>query len=355
MNTKNTSLLRQHLPWHLSRFKTLLFLLNGLILSSHVTLSRIAACCGYGPYVKNESLQKRFSRFLKEVPIEALVWAKLLLALLKIPRRAPLELLIDRTNWQRGQHSLNFLVVALRWNKTALPLYVQAIFEQDGGNSTYAQVQEILQLVLQTFGKKRIKMIVGDREFGSFKRIKLYQHLGIPFVVRLKEQWHYAKPKREQGPVLLHTLFEDLKVGQSRRIDNLSLGQHQKQEVFCSVSAKRITEKEVLIVAHSPCLQQPLSAYKRRWRIERCFLECKTQGFHLESTGIMDEQRLQSLIRVIALARSMILGQAFKETQDKPIVIKKHGYGALSLFKLGFQLLRARSPAYLLASLQIVR
>ena len=164
-------------------------------------------------------------------------------------------------------------------------------------------------------------MLIGDREFGTFNRIELYQSLGIPFVVRLKEQWHYIKQDSDSLENLLHRLFEGLKEGEFRTIYELRLG--QKGQVICSVSAKRKTATELIIIAHCPNVKDPLKAYKRRWRIERMFLECKTQGFHLESTGITHPQRLQNLFMVIALSSAIILSKAIDSLQECSIAIKK--------------------------------
>jgi hypothetical protein len=74
----------------------------------------------------------------------------------------------------------------------------------------------------------------------------------------------------------LHTYFQDLKTGQSKRLKAVRLG--KKGNIVFDVNTKRIKDGSLLIVAHCPDLKNPLDAYKQSWGIERFFFIKKSRA-----------------------------------------------------------------------------
>ena len=63
-----------------------------------------------------DSIYKRFQRFIKEVTFDDAQLAKLLLAIMKIGESERLTLLLDRTNWKFGNTHINILYLAIVHN-----------------------------------------------------------------------------------------------------------------------------------------------------------------------------------------------------------------------------------------------
>lgn len=341
--TKLILKLKEHLGLHMSRINFLMLLIEGLIKARSVNLSKVA-CYITGKEVGLEAKAQRMYRFFRFVMLDAVAWAKLLLALGAVPQGTQLELIVDRTNWKRGKKDLNFLVLAVKYKKQILPLVSLPLPEQGAGTHALKQLEAVIEIIYQAHKIRKIQYLVGDREFGNPSRIRFFQKNGIPFVVRLKEEWHWAH--YEGKLVLLHTLFTDLKLQESKTLHRVSIG--ERRLVTCSVSAKRLSEEELLIVAHDPSIFTPLEIYKNRWNIECLFSYFKTKGFNLEQTGLYHPQRLATLLAVLALAILFVFAQALLTLAHKPSLLKfkKHGYYQKSLFTIGLHSLISAPPDY---------
>ncbi len=179
------------------------------------------------------------------------------------------------------------------------------ICEQKRGNHSLAQLESALDDVLKIIPAKKIDYFLGDTEFGALNRIKLFQEKGIPYIVRLKEEWNWAFQGEERR--YIHEWFRGLPVGKSRTLV-LQLG--EKAEVTTSVTAKRLKDNSLIIVAHSLETKYPLRLYRSRWSIEALFRSLKTNQFNIESTVITDPLKLRNLIHIIILCFLFILDQA---------------------------------------------
>lgn len=331
---KHTSLISQHITLKTASLKSFFCLLSGMLGARTINFALMAAGCGVTD-IKADSIQKRFYRYLSKIVIPASQLTLLILRIIPLPQNCQIEILIDRTDWKRGSTAINFLVVALQCGKFALPLALLPIFEQDIGNSTAQQVQKILHCLTTAIGRVRQITVVGDREFGVFTKIDVYKKLGLAFVVRLKEEWHLAATSLDEEPVLMERFFKDLKVGQIRTLHNMFLGENKL--VQCSLSFKRLSKDEVLVLAHSENVKHPLRTYKGRWRIETLFKDLKSNGFNIEATAVTDPQRLTSLLSIAFLAVAIIQSNGIRQSLENKPRRKKHGYAAKSIFRLGLE------------------
>ncbi|MGK7892839.1 MAG: hypothetical protein AB4372_04120 [Xenococcus sp. (in: cyanobacteria)] len=86
--------------------------------------------------------------------------------------------------------------------------------------------------------------------------------------------------------------------------------------------------------------EELIGDYALRWSIETLYGIFKTRGFCLESTHFTDPKRLRKLLALLTLALCWAIKTGLILHQIKPIVLKKHGRRAKSLFRLGFDHLR---------------
>jgi hypothetical protein len=75
--------------------------------------------------------------------------------------------------------------------------------------------------------------------------------------------------------------------------------------------------------------------------METLFGSLKTRGFNLEDSHLTDGVRLEKLIALLALAFTWahLVGEWIHERS--PIRLKKHGYKAKSIFRVGLEVLRS--------------
>ena len=75
--------------------------------------------------------------------------------------------------------------------------------------------------------------------------------------------------------------------------------------------------------------------YKLRWGIETLFKSLKTGGFNLEDTHIIDPDRLEVLLSVVAITYTIASKLGGNILKVSNIKLKNHGYKAKSTIKVG--------------------
>ena len=74
------------------------------------------------------------SRFLKEIQINPLGILRMIAVFLRLKKINKIGLIVDRTNWKRGEKYLNFLFIALKTKNWTIPVWVLPMCEQKQGN-----------------------------------------------------------------------------------------------------------------------------------------------------------------------------------------------------------------------------
>ncbi len=99
----------------------------------------------------------------------------------------------------------------------------------------------------------------------------------------------------------------------------------------------RLPEDFLIVVSDVPAR---LNEYALRWGIETLFGSLKSRGFRLESTHVLEAERLSKLLGLLALAFCWAFGAGVWLTEHKPLKLKKHGRATVSLFRRGLDWLR---------------
>ena len=107
------------------------------------------------------------------------------------------------------------------------------------------------------------------------------------------------------------------------------------------LTALRLEDGELLIVATSQAVDNAVEIYKERWQIETLFSCLKERGFNFEDTHVTDRLRIKRLlvVPVIAFCWAHRTGE-WRHENIKPIKIKTHQRPAKSIFKYGLDLIR---------------
>jgi transposase len=88
---------------------------------------------------------------------------------------------------------------------------------------------------------------------------------------------------------------------------------------------KKTKDGLVVICSNVQKPEKILKTYKKRWNIERCFKNMKTQGLNLENTHMTSLDRLMKLMAVVSVAilLASLLGLnqkcPFKKTVQAPL------------------------------------
>jgi transposase len=83
--------------------------------------------------------------------------------------------------------------------------------------------------------------------------------------------------------------------------------------------------------------------YCKRWKIECCFKNLKTNGFNIEDINLHSDEKIELMIAVLAMLYLLAVKQGILKHLSKPIPLKKYKDGtkqmAISFFRLGCYIL----------------
>jgi len=321
--------LQPHLGWNKARVSFLAMFLLALLKVKTVNLSELSL--GFGGLALPESNYKRLQRFFRGFDLDYTVIAKAVVSWMNIPQ--PWVLSIDRTTWEFGCHIYNILTIGVVHEGVAFPLLWWMLDKK--GNSNSDERMRFIEKLLKLFPDVQIQCLCADREFVGQAWLRyLLLEPSMHFRLRIR-----ATDKIERNGTLLaaKVVFAHLQVGQSQRLS----GSCRVWGYPVAVEALRLDDGSLLIVIGPPDAAEGLvTDYALRWGIETLFGIFKTRGFCLESTHFTDPKRLRKLFALLTLALCWAMHTGLILNQFQPIVLKKHGRRAKSLFRLGLDHIR---------------
>ena len=110
------------------------------------------------------------------------------------------------------------------------------------------------------------------------------------------------------------------------------------EEVY--LSALRMPDGELLIVATDELSCFAIKKYGLRWEIETLFACLKSKGFNFEDTHITKPERIEKLLVLLTIAFCWAHKTGEWKHEHKPIEIKNHGRKAVSYFRYGLDVIR---------------
>jgi len=320
------------LGWHPSRAKCFFEMAIGIIQSRSVQTQRIAA--HFKDDTSLEGRIQRIYRFYVEQEISSSTFVLAILQCLGLLDIA-LNLVLDRTNWEFGEKSINYLVLAVQVQGFgAIPLVWTELSKK--GNSNTGERTELLDELFAAIPSVQIASLTADREFIGKKWIEYIVARKIPFFIRIKKNrlvdWDGLK-KVQAG-----TFFEHLGFGERPRklyknIDGYDL-------TLVGVRSKD-GEMVIILTNTDKNPKKVLSIYKTRWGIETLFKNLKGNGFNLEDTHMKIPERLAKLMAVCAFAAALCIKMGIAKHAVQPITYKKTVKSYLySFFQYGLNHIR---------------
>lgn len=282
-------------------------MLAGLFTCQSVNTYRLAQ--RLGGKAQFASRAQRIRRLLKEQTFDWNAVGKLLLFLSGCGTRK-LTVLVDRTNWDFGTCSINFLVISVVVGKLAVPVVWEQLNKQ--GNSHTKERLNLLDRFLEIVPASRIRCLLGDREFiGNAWFTALRAHR-IPYALRLKS--NMIVTLHGGGTATINALAKSLNVGQREDWPQVMLGNSQT-----ALTILRLKDGELLALAHHGVgKRDPLALYRERWKIEMLFAALKRKGFNLEDTHLTHKDRLEKIFAIAAIAAAWTLREGQRGNAPSP-------------------------------------
>ena len=320
------AVLENNLPLQKARVKFIALFVLALIKTPTVNFAKLALALNSKARI--ESNYRRIQRFFAQVELDSRIIGRIVFALL--PQKTDLVISIDRTEWKSGSRWINLFVASVVVQNLTFPL-VWFKLPGQGSSNTDDRI-DLMNRVLDVVPKSAIAAVVGDREFIGYDWFRWLSQQEIIFYMRVKID---AQVASGNTVTQIKTLFEDLRIGEGRRLG-------RQRSVYGNkvwISGMRLKD-DYLIIASNQEDMQAFTMYKKRWGIECLFESMKTGGFNLESTHVRDPERIERLFGMLTLAYTwaQVVGQWLEDRC--PRQIKKHGRAAISVFRYGLDQLQ---------------
>lgn len=317
------------LDWNKARISCFIQILQALFIVRSVNLTQIAQA--FQSPVKEESVYRRVQRFFKEFSFDMSFIVVLACKFFTWGEKC--VLLLDRTNWKWGKTHINILVLSIEHLGIGIPIFWSVL--NKGGSSSTKDRTKLLKRVIKAIGKDKIRVLLADREFIGEGWFQFLIKQKIPFVIRVKQNF-MVHGLRKGYAVPIGTLTRHL--GRKKKLINqrIVLWNHP---LFASVEYSK-GAKEPMIVVSNENFPSPIETYRWRWGIETLFCCLKSRGFHLEDTHMIDPEKIEKLLFILAIAVCWAYKIGELQARRKPIAIKKHGRKIKSVFRLGLDLIR---------------
>ena len=294
-NTQLQTALANSLDLNLARLKCLAILIAAVMKHRSVNLVTLATTED-GRTCSNESRYRRFQDFFLRCPLCFSSLGKLILQRLPKPKEGSL-LALDRTNWELGRHTINFLVFAIVIGKVSVPIIWTVLPKKSrGGNSNQKQRTSLTKKLLKILPADDIQALTMDREFVGKQWLPWLEEQGIAYVVCIKKNiivgWRSAAE---------YSSLPGKKSQDRQDIFGLKL-------YFGSGRMKGSTKEKIMVVSNRLSGKAALKLYRKRWGIERLFGHLKRKGFDLEATHMTCPKKLERLFAIVVLAFTYSFG-----------------------------------------------
>lgn len=321
--------LSHFLDWNKARISCLSQILHALFQVRTVNLTQIAEA--FQSSAKETSVYRRVQRFFKESSFDMTFIVILVSKLFLLGGKC--VLIMDRTNWKWGKSHINILTISIEHFGIGIPIFWSVL--NTGGSSSTEDRTSIVRRVINMLGVENIEVLLADREFTGMPWFSFLIEEKIPFIIRVKGGF-LADGIRNVYRVPLSELVR--KLGRKKRLVNYPITLWEFP-LFASVEYAK-GAKEAMIVVSNNRFPDPLYLYRWRWGIETLFSCLKSRGFCLEDTHMTDPKKIEKLMFILAIGVCWAYKTGELQIRKTPIKLKKHGRKAMSIFRLGLNIIR---------------
>ncbi|HSH01008.1 MAG TPA: transposase [Anaerolineae bacterium] len=282
---------------------------------------------------KAASKARQFSRWLHNPKIDPMkIYRPFVTKLLEVWAGETIYLALDTTQlWKR------FVIIrlALVYCGRAIPLG-WLVYRSGSPTVAVQRYRSMIQQVATCLPSDCKIILLADRGFAHIELMKLARQLGWSFRIRLKsDTWiHFG----QRSPAQVKTLMPAL--GQGHFYAHVWLTE-QKYGPLHLALAYVITpngSEKWAIISDEAVGRHTFDEYGLRFNIEENFLDDKSGGFNLESSGLDDVNALSRLCLILAVATAYLVstGIAVDTLGFRPVV-DTHWRRGLSYLQIGWR------------------
>ena len=285
-----------HSNWlDVRHFKTLAWMINGVILSGKISLGEWAVFVQARAQYP-ASVIRRFRRFLDNKRIEVHpLYAPLFAQALQGWDHKTVYIALDTSLlW----NTYCIVRLSLIYRGRAIPI-VWKVFEHGSASIAYEEYQALLDQAAQLLFSFHCKVIfLADRGFADTNLMRHLRKLGWHFRIRIKENFYIYRPGRRARQVKNirlaagHTLFWH----------NVQITQERFGNVHLALGRTLGSKERWVVISSEPTSLETFQEYGLRFDIEENFLDDKSNGFQLEASLIRSAKALERLCFVLAVA-----------------------------------------------------
>lgn len=315
--------------------QTLVWMVLGLICAGCVNLTQWTAYTQSRAKIA-QSHQRRFSRWLHNSRINVhRLYSPIIKQSLRGWGESVIVLIIDTSMlWNR----YCLIRVSVQYRGRAIPVSWRVISHQSSSIDLKVY-QGLLKRAAHLMPPGVSVRFLADRGFADTKLMSyLTQELGWHYRIRLKEDcWVIRQGKRACQLKDFH-----LSLGEALLLGGVQITKTNPYGlVHLALANDPISGEHWYIVSDEPTTLQTLHEYSQRFDIEEEFLDEKSNGFQLESSGIRSSIALSRLCLVLAIAT------LFLSVQGQQVVAHKlrrlvdcHWHRGNSYLRLGWDWVR---------------
>lgn len=277
--------------------------------------------------VRSESKYRRFQRFFASFCFKQRSVGALIVSLLPKPPEGWV-LAMDRTNWKFGKTHINVLVVTVVLNGVGFPVaWLVLPARTKRGNSNRHQRITVMERVLEIMDSSEIKVLTMDREFVGKRWLGWLNVIEVPYLVRVKKDARIGRFRADHLSAR----------GRWRKLAAETQDAFDQQVYFASKRIAKGRDPFLAVVSNRFQGREALELYSLRWGIETFFSHLKKRGFRFEDTHLTKRARIEKLVAVLGVAFTLCHRWGCIREQREGKKIKKHGYRARSVFRLGLE------------------
>lgn len=334
-----------------AKLKRLIWVLTSLFEARSTCLYKCALENAFVSPEKTEFKQRyeRLIQFFKTGLGEVLIDGISLLILVLITNGLnfnSLELVMDRTNWDRGKRKYNFLSMGLLIQGVFVPI-VSMDLGQKGNSKTSARLAVLDKFLhLWSYLKKPLPTLylLADREFIGAEWLLELEKREISFVIRAKNNLQFypmianLMGRKKFSVQVFHRYMRWRKQSQMEIV--LENGYIIHLVVVANENeAQKKEEPYVFLLTNLSEPSEAPAIYRRRYRIEPCYKHLKSNGFNLEQLNLNGAHKTDLMFSMLTLLYTMAVVQGLWKNEQQPIkqkVFQEKESSEISIFLDGF-------------------
>jgi len=252
-------------------------------------------------------------------------------------------LILDGTQWKRGEKCIHLLTLCIVYHGIAIPIYWHQL-NKKGGHSSEEDRQKLFTEACERYQLSG-KILLADREFIGEKWLSFLVSKKIDFIIRMSKTCYKIPISESLGFVYSKLEKMALKAKKTKKsvIKQFQMKGNTYSVVIVKNDKNDPSEPLMYFISTLQDKTQILDGYRIRWQIEICFKHLKTNGFHLEDLNFSKDSKICLMVALVVMAYVLSVQQGLEnKVEKKKIYRNKPSRLAISYFRQGLSIIKAK-------------